>query len=222
MINKRKILDNAKRFGIVNEAPLPPSWDKSVFAKKETGRINYNKMVNYARERAETLGDGSSRAVFEVKYKGRPTALKIALNAKGKAQNKVESNPAMHKKFGGSLIVPIIDWDKKNSMPLWIHYEKAEPFDDVQFKKIVGVRFYDFYNLLVHTTNSGYGYGIGYMKRYMINKIKKTKIFNDTITLCKEFNIFPRDLDDRNWGIYKGNPVLIDIGLSEDVYDKYY
>jgi hypothetical protein len=41
--------------------------------------------------------------------------------------------------------------------------------------------------------------------------------------LSVNFDLVLGDIDSaRNWGIYKGKPVIIDIGLSSDVYTSMY
>lgn len=84
------------------ESPLPDDWDKSTFKKG----IPFKKQLDYAIERAEKIGSGSSRVAFEIEYKGRPTILKIAKNAKGLAQNEEEAS-LLSEPYIPEIVIPI-------------------------------------------------------------------------------------------------------------------
>ena len=66
-------------------------------------------ILEYCKERAKRLGQGSSRVAFEIEYEGRPTILKIAKNSKGILQNEKEVNILEDNFF--EHIIPMIDYD---------------------------------------------------------------------------------------------------------------
>lgn len=118
------------------ETPLPDDWDKNIFTKK----IPFEKQIEYALERATKIGAGSSRVAFEVEYKGRPTILKIAKNEKGLAQNKDEIDILKKSKTEFfDIMIPMIDYDKENDEPRWIHVEKAEHIKESKLCDILNV-----------------------------------------------------------------------------------
>ena len=228
-MDKHKILQNAKRFGIVNEAPIPDEWDKTAFSRKDAKpRFSFKKMVDYARQNASTLGRGSSRVVVEVEHQGRPTALKIAMNKKGEEQNNIEADYMMHQMYGGSVIVPVIDWDEENDMPLWIHYEKADKLSKPQFQQLTGIKFDYFISAVINRINEVKGnrsqkWYTGDVPEEEMEKINELELYHDIIDLCINFDIVPNDfVQIKNWGVYGGQPVIVDIGFSSYVMKEFY
>jgi len=68
------------------EAPLPDDWDKTKFSPGQ----EFDDMIQYALDRSEKVGKGSSRVAFGIQYQNRPTILKVAKNTNGLKQNKQE------------------------------------------------------------------------------------------------------------------------------------
>ena len=121
------------------ETPLPDDWDSNIFKTE----IPFNVQLEYAKERVEEVGRGSSRVAFLILYEGRKTVLKIAMNHKGLAQNEAEaailSDPLV-KRYG--MFIPLIDYDDSNSQPTWIHTEYAKPVSsEAQIDKYYGVPY---------------------------------------------------------------------------------
>jgi hypothetical protein len=203
------------------EAPPPVDWDREVF----TG--SFKKQLDYAMARAAKLGTGSSRVVFEIEYEGRPTVLKIAKNAKGLAQNDKESDYGLYRMYP-DITCPLIDYDEANDPPRWIHLEKAEKLTKAKFKAITGFDFDMFGNMLRGYEARKHG------RRFTINweshvpeeiqeQIWEDETFNDITSLMADFDILAGDLTrTANWGLYKGNPVLIDLGFDSSINDTFY
>lgn len=215
--------------GIVDEAPLPTEWDKQVY----TPQTSYKKRIEYAVARAQKLGKGSSRTVFEIPYQGRMTVLKVAHNGKGMAQNEAEAAilDDWYVKQGG-LVIPVIDYDEDHEQPVWLHTEKAQK---ANVKQLCA---------LLHTPDLGtlIKYGsmmvgiISYNQTYMNNvqKLVTETHGEDGFEIFAEYagglgelatnnDVDLRDFNTpRNWGIYNGNPVVIDIGFTKDVATQYY
>lgn len=226
---------------LLTEAPLPDTWDKDVY----NGKQNFSKMIKYATEQAKKLGTGSSRVAFEVEYEGRPTVLKIAKNAKGLAQNEEESlllNDYYLQVL--ELIIPIIDSDEENDPPRWIHTEKAEKIKNSDFKRLTGVGLEE---LIIYCAGKAYGGDfvgarsvIGHAKNYYkykfdqiveSGKIKvdedgnhESELVSSLIDMLGNYPhlVFADFTLLKNWGLYKGNPVIIDIGFTEEVKKLHY
>lgn len=203
---------------ILMEAPLPDDWDPQVY----TPKTSFAAKIKYATERAAKIGSGSSRVAFVIDYQGRKTVLKIAKNAKGVAQNVEEINVLndyILKETG--LFIPMIDSDDENgNHPQWIHTEFAEKCTASDFKKACGGSPADL---------------VAYANYFMGNKHeilsgdwrvidRESKL---AVAFVEEYAAqFMPMLDDykglANWGMYKGSPVILDAGLSEDVYTTHY
>ncbi len=214
---------------ILMEVPLPDDWDKEVYQRgrgQDHRKSSYANMIRYARDRAKRLGGGSSRIAFMIEYEGRPTALKIAKNAKGLAQNDFESQMLedyYYKDLG--LAIPLIDYDEDNDPPVWIHTEMAEKMKPSQFKKFMGgldefnlLRFIDYF-----TGKGTYTKPDSDVLEKWEQLYEDNEYLNALVDICGNYNIPPADFGRvANWGIFKGKPVIIDIGHSSDVMTKYY
>lgn len=196
----------------LNEAPLPDKWDKDKFK----GRLDFKGMVEYAIERSKVLGKGSSRIAFEIEYEGRSTALKIAMNPAGIAQNEQES-----KYLNDSLIVdlgitiPIIDFDTTNIKPRWIHTEMADSIDEDVFIKIFGIDLKNAITCIVADNNV-----MAPQSELTKNNMKLLNRDNDLYRSIKKLLVSNPDIlygdiaRIVNWGLYKNKPVILDIGYD--------
>jgi len=223
---------------IINEAPLPDggddfaedhkSFNKEIFNAQST----YLKKAKYVQKYADKVGQGSSRSAFEIMYKGRPTVLKVAHNNIGAAQNAVEAkvlNSSLAKKTG--LIIPIIDNDLATP-PAWIHMEYAELATEEELCDAMkcGTLAYLVYAMLpaVEETDETYDDVVDEMrkefKNYTDADMVTFKKYVDLLTsLVKHYDLLADDFTRyENWGFYKGKPVIIDIGFTNNIQINYY
>lgn len=217
---------------IIMEVPLPDEWKASgVF----TPRSSFAAKIKYAQERAAKLGTGSSRVAFEVEYKGRPTVIKIAKNRKGIAQNEVEAEILSdHYAASFHVFIPIIDYDEEHNQPIWLHTEKAEKITKNQFERVTDVtpEIIYYYTRYMQT-------GQDYNKNILASKLRKklktdvveevlewcheNEYCQDIFTLVKNYDLQVGDFERlANWGMYKGRPVIVDIGLNTQVFQLHY
>jgi hypothetical protein len=207
------------------ETPPPSDWDTGVF------KSSYKKQLAYAMERAKKIGSGSSRVVFEIPYDGRPTVLKIAKNPKGLAQNEKEADWGMYRMYP-DITCPLIDVDEEHDQPKWIHLEKAEKLKASVFKSIEGFSFEDFGYMLrdeeqIRNGRKRRNFETNWEGQVNdddeVEKIRNSEIFYDVTSLCGNFGILAGDLQRlANWGIYKGHPVIIDLGFDSSIAKSHY
>lgn len=200
------------------ESPLPDDWDHALFDE----RVPFAKRIRYAMDRAHKVGAGSSRVAFVIPYEGRKTVLKVAKNKKGMAQNDAEAQYMSDYYLQGlNIVIPMIDYDEKNSQPTWIHTEYAEKAKDSDFIRAVGVPLRQF--VLYCVAQSGRG-------DYAVGEYDESKIDTESY-LVENFINFISNYSDipigdfyrlANWGIYNGKPVIVDLGLSSEVLKTYY
>lgn len=206
---------------VLHETPLPDDWDKEVYNKPNA---SFASQLRYAQERAAKLGRGSSRAVFNINYQGRQTALKIATNKKGLAQNEYESQMLSDwylRDLG--IVIPLIDYDEENDPPRWIHTEKAEKMKPNQFKKFFGVSHNEIQSLIEYGTGKRRNLDPEIVEWMYDEDDPRHPYISALIELCGNYDIPIGDFTRlANWGVYKGHPVIIDIGLSSDVYKQHY
>lgn len=214
---------------VVDEAPLPDEWDKTVF----TPQNSYKRRIDYAVARAQKMGKGSSRTAFTIEFDGRPTILKVAHNAKGMAQNEAEasilSDPQVPR-----IVIPIIDYDEEHNQPVWIHTEQAVKATEKTLCNIM--KCGTLKNLVTLAgIDSGYDNYGKYPYSQVLNNIRlKYKLSDDDVDTLEEYvndlsNLysgFDIELIDftraANWGLYNGQPVVIDIGYTTDVRAAHY
>lgn len=197
------------------ENPLPSDWDEAIY----NDHIPFSKRIAYAKQRAAKMGAGSSRVAFQIPYQGRPTILKIAKNTKGIAQNRAEVDllDDFYLKDLG-IIIPLIDYDEKNSSPTWIHTELATKAKSSDFIKEFGGTVDQLVRYAQNRKNH----------RDDLNKGSPISEENEAVSCFMQFvgNYDHIPLGDfsrlANWGKYQGKLVIIDVGLNKDVFDNYY
>jgi hypothetical protein len=207
-------LQNIKK---LNEAPLPPDWDKEKF---KNSKVLYRDMISYAKEKADDIGQGSSRVAFLVPYEGRKTVIKIAKNRLGISQNieeiKLLNNQNVKKL---NIVIPIIDYDKDNKEPSWIHTEYADMTNEDELDNYFGyyfvsiLKFIDYY---VRGENSMFG------ERSLPKRAYQNKYFKALLELVKSNDLPIGDFGRiGNWGVYNNHPVVIDLGLTSNTVELY-
>lgn len=213
---------------VLDEMPLPTDWDTNQFKQGST----FKARLAYALERAKRLGTGSSRVAMTIEYEGRPTALKIAKNKKGLAQNAVEAELLSDGYIRQlQMVIPIIDYDEENSQPLWIHTELAQKASEKQLCAIMGcTSLRELVSLAQgisgksrYTTYQGV---VASMRQNGLTDEQietATEYANTLVDLNTSFNVEIGDfITPANWGMYQGRPVIIDLGFTTEIATQYY
>ena len=219
----------------LSEAPIPDEWD-SAQNKNKTGKVfspqtSFEERINYAAEKVGKLGAGSSRTAFTVQYEGRPTVVKIAHNDRGIAQNKAEigilSDPTLARL---GIMIPMIDYDTNHTDPLWIHTEKADQIFDLEksLKSFSVSILYDLADAIakgLSTRAKKYAdyYADGCANEYGAVSVQPALHMAEKWATLANAGVLLGDLKKaENWGMYKGKPVLIDVGFTRDVFQQHY
>lgn len=220
----------------ISEMPLPSDWDEQVFSapKKHTVK-SFKERLSYALERAKKLGAGSARVAMTIEYQGRPTALKIAKNQKGLAQNEFEVDILKDGYYGRmEIVIPLIDFDHKNDQPIWLQTEVAEQANEAKLCQLLRCQEL---SQLVDVANYKIGKGGHLYDKHYISMVQQQlriakfseediEIFMhyaDELAILAQGDVILTDLDRAvNWGIYKGKPVVIDLGFSTSVHKQHY
>lgn len=184
---------------------------------------SYSKKLKYAEEHlGKPLGTGSSRVVYRV---DKDKVLKLAKNQKGLAQNEAEIDWANDSYFD-NLLANIFDYDEEKH--LWVEMELAIRAKKGDFKRLWGI---DLEELYVYLDNF-YNQNNGRRARFHQDEVTKDRLDNNenvanVLDFMMNSDSQPGDLCKANsWGIVTREGyetlVLIDFGLTSDVYDNYY
>lgn len=198
------------------ETPLPDDWDDAVFDQ----RIPFAQRVKYARERAKSVGSGSSRIAFVIPYKGRNTVLKIAKNRKGMAQNYEEAVLLNDYYLGQlNLVIPLIDADTKDeNNPTWLHTEFANKAKDSDFIRATGVNLWTLVSYAEQQSGRDRSRSLDFT-----GIDEESELVQNMVDFVGSYTHVPTGDLYRlaNWGVYQGNPVIIDLGLTDTSLEFY-
>ena len=210
-----------------------------------------DKLLQYARENLETLGKGTSRQAFILSNR---FVLKVAMNAKGQAQNEAELDI-----FTNPEIAPFMtriykaDIDGMN----WLVADIVRPIEsDEEFDKLTGVNFWDLADILEghnrfkdlddyrsviedrigyteadleYFRDSGQENNVAHEEKVLAGLQKKLAAIDHPLVKAlvngiENFGMGYGDLVQMiHWGkTPDGRAVLLDYGLTDEIYDKYY
>jgi len=166
----------------------------------------------YAEKNLKHLSSGSSRLVYLTTDK---TIIKLAKNDKGLAQNKAESNPKMTSKFLNKTIS-----SAKNNSWMQTHYLDKITVKD--FKEMTDLDFDDFGECIRYGLKNVSGHS-DKKKPKNFDEVSKSEIYKEMKKVGDKFKLMGGDLARiSSWGTKDGRPVLIDAGLTKDVFSEFY
>jgi len=223
----------------LQEAPLPPDWDPEKLNLRQT----FKNRLKYALERAKRIGTGSSRVAMVIDYQGRNTVLKVAKNLKGLAQNEAELEILNDYVLGQSeIVISLIDYDKANKRPVWIQTELASQISMKPLLQLLRTPTLWFltdavkYRLALPDKPKYLNKPGDLKEKYFDPKMwsyggqpseQSFEMFNEYVDKIAELKDSSQlelgDLQNNlNWGQFMGRPVVIDLGLSSEVWQKLY
>lgn len=213
-MNSNKLLRFATMFySMAAGEELPSdSDDLKVVLSNLEGLETYNARKKYAERNLKHLSSGSSRIVYLTPQK---TIIKLAKNDKGIAQNEAESNPKMKSKF----LNQIISYAKNGS---WLETHYLEKITEKEFEQMTGLGFEDFGDSLRFGLKGVSG-NKDAEKPENFDKVSQSDIYKELKDIGERFKLLPGDLARiSSWGTKDGRPVLIDAGLTRDIFDEFY
>jgi hypothetical protein len=200
-------------YALATEEKLPDnSKDLKTILKNLESLENYNSRKEYAEKNLKHLSSGSSRLVYLTPEK---TILKLAKNDKGIAQNKAEANPKMKSKFLNEVIACAKDYS-------WMETHYLDKITTKQFEKMTGLKFDDFGECIRYGLKNVSG-NTDKEKPKNLDKVEKSEIYKEMKKIGDKFKLMPGDLARiSSWGTKDGRPILIDAGLTKDVFAEFY
>ena len=213
-MNLNKLLRFATMFQSMAEGEKVPSDSSDL--KTVLGNLErletYTARKEYAERNLKHLSSGSSRIVYLTPGQ---TIVKLAKNDKGIAQNKAEANPQMKSKFLNKILSCA-----KNCA--WIEVPFLDKITEKEFEKMTGLKFEDFGESIRYALKDVSG-NTDKEKPKNFKEVEKSDIYKELKDIGEKFKLMPGDLARiSSWGAKNGNPVLIDAGLTADVFADFY
>lgn len=187
----------------------PQSFDMKYFKTLNSFRSR----VQYCQQHLTRISSGSARIVYKI---DDDKVLKLAKNTKGIAQNEVE-------------IANGDDWYIDNIIPnvydshpdsLWLEMEYCKKISPKRFHELTGISFNDFSKIISYEAN----HRSLYAKPNNYDELIENEFLTNMIDYMKNYSPGVGDLIRiSSYGENSSNEVLlIDSGLNENVYKKYY
>lgn len=188
------------------------SNDLKTILKNIEGLETYQARKKYAEKNLKHLSSGSSRIVYSSDDK---TIIKLAKNDKGIAQNKAEGNPKMKSKFLNEII-------KQAKNHSWIETHYLDKITVKDFKEMTDLDFDDFGDSIRYGLKEVSG-NTDKDKPKSFDKVAKSEIYKEMKRIGEKFKLMPGDLARiSSWGTKDGRPILIDAGLTKEVFEDFY
>jgi GNAT superfamily N-acetyltransferase len=200
------------------EEEYPTNWNVEEFSKLKS----FNQRIQYCEKNLLRISSGSSRVVYKI---DETKVLKLAKNKKGLAQNEVEIDFSNDYMWDG-LVAEIFNYDENN---LWTEMELARKVNPKMFQEVTGLNFDEYCdNLRYYDSQQG--------NRKNTYKPTKPESYDDMweneygsgmLNLVGSYDLPVGDLCRLStYGVVSRNSqndiVMIDYGLTKDVYDSYY
>lgn len=197
----------------MEEAQWPTSFDMDHFKSL----TSFKARMDYCNAHLHRIGGGTGRMVYQIDDQ---TAIKLAKNAKGVAQNEAEDDPQLQNRFD-HIVTRVLD---RHPDHLWIESELAKKVTPNRFKQLSGGLNIDDIATWMYNYSAGRNGG----KKQPQNKEIDDRIWNN------EFFVGVADIGDEwnmnygdfgvlsSYGEVNGELRLVDYGLSEEVYNVHY
>jgi hypothetical protein len=195
----------------------PSSFDMEHFKSLR----KYSERVKYCDQHLQKISSGSARIVYII---DNEKVLKLAKNEKGVAQCEVEIQWGNDSYFGGILAKTL------DSHPdgLWVEMELARKVKKGDFKTLAGFNFDDLDTYLRNAEQQMKGRRPMFsIDQNVQEAMEQNEFVVELVDLMNSMDAPAGDMTKLNsYGIVKRNGhdtiVLIDFGLTNDVYSDYY
>jgi hypothetical protein len=159
------------------------------------------------------LKAGSSRIAYDY---STDLVLKLAKNTIGIEQNRTEADGFIQQHYK-DIVANVIDTDQDE---LWIISEKAFKITQSEFRTLTGFDFNNFCSYLRKRLGNG---KLDNLKVNDEEKLDNDPRINELLDMSINFQMPAGDMCRiSSWGKVKNRAVLIDYGLTNQIFDEYY
>lgn len=182
---------------------------------------SFSQRINYCESNLQRISSGSSRIVYKI---DETKVLKLSKNQKGLAQTETEINWGNDSYFG-SILAEVFHYSEDN---LWVEMELARKVTKNDFIRIVGVPIEEVWKYLtdIYAQNNRKK---SYFKPSpeIKEQLDENEFVQDLTEFMLQMGAQAGDFGRLNsYGLVKRDGhesiVLIDYGLTGEVYDNYY
>jgi mRNA-degrading endonuclease RelE of RelBE toxin-antitoxin system len=198
----------------------PLTWDVNHFKMLRS----FAKRVKYCQENLQRISSGSSRIVYKI---DDTKVLKLAKNQKGIAQDEIEIQ-WKDDGYYGEILANVLDFHPD---ALWVEMELARKVTPTNFKTIMGFPFDEYSRFIMAEIKYTGAMKEAYMKGLKFREqLDESEFVNKIISFMHDNGNGLDGIGDfarfSTYGIVqrdgKDTVVVIDFGLTSDVYDSYY
>lgn len=200
------------------EEDYPTNWNVEEFSKLKS----FNQRINYCENNLTRISSGSGRVVYKIDDE---KVLKLAKNKKGVAQNEVEINFNDDYMWDG-LIANLINYDENG---LWVEMELARKVTPSMWNNIVGIPIDELYKCarFIEQEKNPRKFQYHFTRPERMDEVEENEFTSGILSLISNYDIGAGDFGRLStYGLVKRNGqddiVIIDYGLTNDVYDSYY
>lgn len=213
-----KVIDEIAERLVVDEDAVAVSDYPEGFSLEELKSLAPPKAAKYAQQHLLKLGKGSSRVAFAVDTN---KVLKVALNAKGLAQNAVESDVGRHY----DCVTKVFDADYSGDT--WVEVERARKARAADFKRLAGLTFKQIAAIIWYTHRRRSAQYNEFKLEAPAGYDPEHPLMSQVLDMMINYDMPAGDLmRPSHWGVVKRmdgeHLVLVDFGLTQDVYDEHY
>lgn len=215
-----KIVISEKQFGHIIQKQMdedyPTSWNIEYFKSLKT----FKDRINYCQEHLKRISSGTSRIVYMI---DEQKVLKLAKNNKGILQNEIEIEHSGYYDLE-DIVAKVFEYHDKG---LWVEMELARKLTPKKFMEIMGFAFDD-YAITLRIVDDEYKGKKSYLSKPKdYEAIIDHSFVNDVTSYMHGYDSPVGDLARMtSYGVVNRNGkdvvVLIDYGLTWDIYNTYY
>jgi GNAT superfamily N-acetyltransferase len=205
-----------KQMDIEEEYPI--NWNIDEFKNLKS----FNQRIQYCEKNLQRISSGSGRVVYKI---DDTKVLKLAKNQKGVAQNNTEIGFSDDYMWDG-MIAEIFNYDENG---LWVEMELARKVTPKIWDSIIGIPIEELHKSarFVDQQKNPRKYQYHFTRPQRMDEVYDNEFTSNILDLIGNYDIGPGDFGRLStYGLVKRNGqdniVIIDYGLTNDVYDSYY
>jgi hypothetical protein len=223
----RKIFITEEQLKALEEMAYPVSFNMEEFKSLPS----FAARLKYCEERLPKLGAGTSRRVYKV---DNEKCIKLAKNKKGIAQN-LEEISLGNDIYAGDCFAKVYDYDENG---LFVEMELARKAKESDFERLTGLPFDCYCDLIIRvalTYLPNNSYTKNWVNKemddtynYVMENIDDYEFISDVVDYMQNYLLKTYGDLQRlsSYGVVTRNGkeqmVIIDYGLSENVFNSYY